>query len=147
MNFACWHMVKILTLALGFALSLPAGALARDDVPAEIAGLENPTDELSERDVRYFQRQFKAKCARCHGLDGGGGGGEAAAQAVPPADFTDVSFMNRRTDGQLFYQIFMGGGEACAMPAFGPESAHAWNEEKIWRMVAFVRRFAQPPSP
>jgi hypothetical protein len=54
--------------------------------------------------------------------------------------------MKGRTDGQLFYQILMGGGERCAMPAFGPESAHAWNDEKIWRMVAFVRLFAQPQA-
>ena len=40
----------------------------------------------------------------------------------------------------------MGGGERCAMPAYGPESDHGWNEEKIWSMVRFVRRFAEPPA-
>jgi mono/diheme cytochrome c family protein len=138
--------ISTLTLALGLALLLPSWVAARDDVPPEIASRENPAAELSERDVRYFKRQFKAKCARCHGLDGKGGGEEAAGQAVPPTDFTDASYMKGRTDGQLFYQILMGGGERCAMPAFGPESAHAWNDEKIWRMVAFVRLFAQPQA-
>jgi len=51
--------------------------------------------------------------------------------------------MASRTDGQFFYQILMGGGERCAMPAFGPDSAQGWSEEKIWHMVAFVRRFAR----
>ncbi len=69
---------------------------------------------------------------------------EAAEQAVPPANFTDSAYLSSRTDGQLFYQILMGGGERCAMPAYGPESSHGWTEEKVWRMVAFVRRFAQP---
>jgi mono/diheme cytochrome c family protein len=120
---------------------LPPPATARDDVPAEVAARQNPVGELSERDVRYFTKQFKTKCARCHGP---GGGEEAAEQAVPPANFTDSAYMSSRTDGQLFYQILMGGGERCAMPAYGPESSHGWTEEKVWRMVAFVRRFAQP---
>ena len=33
--------------------------------------------------------------------------------------------MSARTDGQLFYQILMGGGERCAMPAFGHEETEA----------------------
>jgi len=133
-------------LAAALGISLPQGAAARNDVPGDIAALTNPAGELSARDVRYFQKQFKSKCARCHGLDGRGGGDEAAAQAVPPADFTDAAFMASRSDGQLYYQILMGGGDRCAMPAFGPDSAHGWDDDKIWRMVAFVRRFSQPPS-
>jgi mono/diheme cytochrome c family protein len=129
-------------LGFGLALMSPAAALARDDVPDEIASQKNP-ETLSDDDVRYFARQYRAKCARCHGVDGSGGGEEAAEQAVPPADFTDADYMSGRTDGQLFYQILMGGGERSAMPAFGPESSHAWDERKIWRMVAFVRRFAE----
>jgi mono/diheme cytochrome c family protein len=103
---------------------------------------------LEDEEVRYYQRQFKAKCARCHGRDGTGGGEDATDQAVPPADFTDATYMGTRSDGQLFYQILMGGGKRCAMPAFGPGSAHDWNEDKIWHMVSFVRRFAgaEPPA-
>ena len=72
------------------------------------------------------------------------GGDEAEDQAVPPRDFTDTAYMNSRTDGQLFYQILAGGGGESPMPAFGPGSDQAWNEEKIWGMVAFVRRFSEP---
>lgn len=129
-------------LSLGLALAPAAAVSARDDVPEEIASQKNP-EQLPEEDVRYFARQYRAKCARCHGADGSGGGEEAAEQAVPPADFTDADYMNSRSDGQLFYQIAMGGGEGCAMPAFGPDSSHAWDARKIWRMVAFIRRFPQ----
>lgn len=126
--------------------ALPAAVLARDDVPEEIAQLSNPVQELTEREVTYYQKQFKTKCARCHGADGAGGGEEAAEQKVPPANLTDASYMTTRTDGQLYYQILMGGGERCAMPGFGPESSQGWSEDKVWRMVAFVRRFAAPPE-
>jgi mono/diheme cytochrome c family protein len=139
-------LLRAALLAAMLGVLLPQSAAARDDVPDDIAALENPAGELSARDVRYFQKQFKAQCARCHGIDGSGGGEEAAAQAVPPASFSDAAFMASRSDGQLYYQILMGGGDRCAMPAFGPESAHGWNDDKIWRMVTFVRRFSQPPA-
>ena len=111
-------------------------------MPPEIANLENPVPELTDSRVRYFTRQFRAKCARCHGANGDGGGEEAQGQAVSPADFTDAAYMLTRRDGQLYYQILVGGGDRCAMPAFGPESDHAWTEEKIWSMVHFIRRFS-----
>ena len=131
---------------LALFLSCVSGpSWARDDTPSELVERQNPTTLEPDR-VRYFTRQFKAKCARCHGIDGAGGGAEAVEQEVAPADFTNVAYMASRTDGQLFHQILVGGGDRCAMPAFGPGSAHAWNEEKIWQMVAFVRRFAQPPE-
>ena len=99
---------------------------------------------LAPEEVRYYARQYKARCARCHGKEGDGGGAEAEEQAVPPRDFTDAAYMESRTDGQLFYQILAGGGERCAMPAFGPTSDSGWSEEKIWYMVEFIRRFSRP---
>ena len=121
---------------------------ARDDVPEDTKTMQNPVT-LEESEIRYYQRQFKGKCARCHGLDGTGTGVDAAASEdlVRPANFTDAKYMASRTDGQLFYQILMGGGERCAMPAFGPESEHAWKEDKIWHMVAFIRRFSDASNP
>ena len=38
---------------------LPPPATARDDVPAEVAARGNPAGDLSDRDVRYFTKQFK----------------------------------------------------------------------------------------
>jgi mono/diheme cytochrome c family protein len=116
---------------------------ARDDVPDDTKVMKNPVT-LEEDEIRYYQRQFKGKCSRCHGLDGKGTGVAAtpAEGLVRPANFTDANYMASRTDGELFYQIAMGGGERCAMPAFGPESDHAWAEDKIWHMVSFIRRFS-----
>ncbi|MBW2716577.1 MAG: cytochrome c [Deltaproteobacteria bacterium] len=140
------HAEFILTYCLA---GLACGSVsARDDIPDDAKALKNPVT-LEESEVRYYQRQFKGKCSRCHGLDGTGTGVDAvvAEGLVRPANFTDPKFMATRTDGQFFYQILMGGGERCAMPAFGPESDYAWTEDKIWHMVAFVRRFAETKQP
>jgi mono/diheme cytochrome c family protein len=138
----------ICVLITGLAGIACSSVSARDDVPDEVKARKNPVT-LEEGDIRYYERQFKGKCARCHGIDGTGSGSDAAASArlVPPANFTDAKYMATRTDGQLFYQILKGGGERCAMPAFGPESDQAWTEDKIWHMVAFVRRFAEAGTP
>jgi len=138
--------LALIGLGLGAILLLPLAVEARDDVPEEVRAMENPVKELSEKRVAYFAKQFHAKCARCHGADGTGEGEEAAQQEVPPTDFTDANVMEIRSDGQLFYQILMGGGDRCAMPAFGPDSDHGWSEQKIWEMVAFVRRFSRAPK-
>jgi len=136
----------ILTICLA-ALAC-SSVSARDDVPDDTKALKNPVT-LEEKEVRYYQRQFKGKCSRCHGVDGTGSGVEVVVTEglARPANFTDAKFMTTRTDGQLFYQILMGGGERCAMPAFGPESDCAWTEDKIWHMVAFVRRFSEANRP
>jgi mono/diheme cytochrome c family protein len=136
--------VAFLTLCLSLGLGCaPGPATAADDIPAEYRDKTNPVT-LDEKGVRYYARQFKGKCARCHGLDGKGGGKEAADQAIPPADFTDTELMKSRTDGELFYQILVGGEDRSAMPDFGPASNAGWSEDKIWHMVAFIRRFAAP---
>jgi len=139
--------MRTVTLALAALLvACATQALdAREDVPPEIAAQANPA-VLEEGRIRFFQRQFKAKCARCHGLDGKGAGPESANQPLPPQDLTDVEYMKTRSDGQLFYQILEGGNAESTMPAFGPESAQGWSEERVWKMVAFVRRFSAPPS-
>lgn len=147
-NIASMRFLALITLSIGISCFPPYPALARDDIPEEIKAARNPA-VLEEGEVRYYQRQFKGKCSRCHGIDGKGKGAAAttASDLAPPANFTDIDYMKSRTDGQLYYQILMGGGERCAMPAFGPESDHAWTEDKIWHMVAFIRRFSEPGTP
>jgi mono/diheme cytochrome c family protein len=123
-------------------LPLPAVSAACDPVPADYSQMKNPVT-LTEDKVTYYRKQFRTKCARCHGKKGNGGGEEASDQKVKPVNFTDVAFMSKCADGQLYYQIENGGEEKSAMPAFGPESDHGWSETKVWHMVAFIRRFAE----
>jgi mono/diheme cytochrome c family protein len=130
----------IVLLAIGLACVTAPAIPPRREAPPEIAARENPVSLTTDK-LRYYTRQFRAKCSRCHGEHGDGGGEEAKAQVVPPRDFSDTPYMNSRTDGQLFHQILIGGGERCAMPAFGPGSDQNWSEEKIWYMVDYIRRF------
>ncbi len=135
-----------LSLVLGCLTFTPTqgvGQTAREDVPQEYIEMENPTPPLSEKDVSYLARKYKASCVRCHGVDGAGGDEKQQLKEYPPRDFTDTAFMKTRSDGQLFYQILMGGGERSAMPAMGPGSDAGWPEERIWKMVRYVRRFAE----
>jgi mono/diheme cytochrome c family protein len=128
---------------LAFVPTRGVGQTARDDVPDEYIEMENPTPSLTEKDVSYLAKKFKANCARCHGMDGAGGDEKKQLKEFPPRDFTDAAFMKTRSDGQLFYQILMGGEERSAMSAFGPASDAGWPEERIWKMVRYVRLFAE----
>ena len=136
-KFSCAMLI-----ALSYGSPGTAGAAERcDTVPGQYMKLQNPV-ELTEAKLKYYRKQFEKRCARCHGKSGDGGGEDAEEQQYPPADFTNRQFIANCTDGQLFYQIVNGGEDKSAMPAFGPESDAGWSEEKIWFMVAFVRRFA-----
>lgn len=122
-------------------LAATSPAAARDDTPPEIAGKQNPV-VLDAAKQAYWAKQFKSNCARCHGAEGEGGGDEAAQQPVRPTNLTDRTHMATRSDGQIYWQILMGGAPRCEMPAFGPGSDKSWSEEKVWGMVAFVRTLA-----
>jgi hypothetical protein len=134
------------SLVVGCLTFVPAtgvGQTAREDVPQEYIEMENPTPSLTEKDVSYLAKKYKANCKRCHGMDGAGGDEKQQIKEFPPRDFTDAAFMKTRSDGQLFYQILMGGEERSAMSAFGPASDAGWPEERIWKMVRYVRLFAE----
>ncbi len=115
--------------------------LANADVPEDYRNLVNPM-ELSADQIPYWKKQYSAQCSRCHGESGDGG--EKVEKGYPqPLNFTDKQLMDTKTDGELFYQIEIGGEDDSAMPDFGPDSALGWDEEKIWQMVTFIRLFSK----
>lgn len=124
---------------LSFFFCFPILAMA--EVPEGYKELKN-TIELSEDQLPYWKEQFSAQCSRCHG-DQGDGGSKVEKGFPQPVDFTDEKLMTTKTDGELFYQIELGGEDDSDMPDFGPDSALGWDEEKIWRMVAFIRLFSK----
>ena len=106
-------------------------------------------DETLEGDrIVYWYEQFQGKCSRCHGEDGDGGGDDYPDEpGIPkPANLTDKKFMDSKTDGELFYQLEMGGEDFSDMPDFGADSSQGWGEDRLWSMVAFIRLFTQSPE-
>lgn len=107
-------------------------------IPLMEKARKNPL-AFSEANLREAKQAYSGKCANCHGDAGKGDGSEAVMYDPPPADLTDASRINKRTDGEIFYQITEGRKP---MPSFKTKLT----EEQRWQLVLFVRMFAGAPS-
>jgi mono/diheme cytochrome c family protein len=77
-------------------------------------------------------------CTQCHGLKGKGDGVNARLLTVPPRDHTKASYLETRTDKQLFDAIKLGGlavGRAPCMPSWG----NTLDEKMILALVGYIR--------
>jgi mono/diheme cytochrome c family protein len=83
-----------------------------------------------------FELDAQPSCTACHG-SGDGLGMMSAGLTPPPRNFTCKETMETIPDGQLFW-IIRNGSEGTGMPAFSDLS-----DEQIWRLILFVRSFAQ----
>ena len=82
----------------------------------------------------------KAYCAACHGKDGRGFGKDMKPGSVDypfPQDFTNGSWQEARTDGELFW-VLMNGSHGTDMSAFFPLYL---SEMETWQVVAYIRTF------
>ncbi|MCE9581496.1 MAG: cytochrome c [Planctomycetes bacterium] len=88
---------------------------------------------------------YQVHCATCHGT-GGAGDGPAAASLWPrPRDHSDASYMNARSDENLFEAI-RGGGPEVGRSKLMPRWDDRFDALQIWALVAYVRTLA-PPVP
>jgi mono/diheme cytochrome c family protein len=89
---------------------------------------------------------YERLCMGCHGQDGQGGR-MGRMLPVPPRNLADQTYMEARSDQQLFDVVKHGGaavGLSSAMGAFGNQLT----DQEIWDTVAYVRTLAaQPPAP
>jgi mono/diheme cytochrome c family protein len=87
------------------------------------------------------RRLYETHCASCHGR-GGAGDGTAAGLIWPrPRDHTDASYMNARSDADLFAAIH-GGGKAVERSSLMPAWSDRFDALEIWSLVAYVRSVA-----
>lgn len=107
-------------------------------VPAIEKERKNPLT-ASEANLSTARRVYDARCANCHGDTGKGDGSDAMMYDPAPADLTDASKINKRTDGEIFYQITEGRKP---MPSF----KNKLTEEERWQLVMLVRAFATAHS-
>jgi mono/diheme cytochrome c family protein len=103
---------------------------------AEAAGFGN---------VARGQRLYQHYCAACHGIEGTGTGRNAPyleQLGRAPRDHTDIGYMNRLSDAELYRAISEGkrrDGEPPFMPWWGLTLTAA----DIWDLVAFIRDLAR----
>jgi len=103
-------------------------------IPAMEKARKNPLP-FSEANLAAAKQVYSAKCANCHGDTGKGDGSDAMMYDPSPADLTDASKINKRTDGEIYYQITEGRKP---MPSFKTKLT----EEQRWQLVLLVRAFA-----
>lgn len=109
--------------------------------PGEASGPLNPltADEPTRAAGRLL---YQTNCAACHGAAGKGDGPAAFGLRPRPGDFTQHMVPGKHTDGQVYLWI-RDGFPNSAMPAWGQRLS----DEQIWRLVAYLRTFAQPSAP
>lgn len=89
----------------------------------------------SEANLAGARQIYGDQCSNCHGDGGKGDGSDAMMYDPAPSDLTDASKMNKRTDGELYFQITEGHKP---MPSFKKKLT----EEQRWELVLLVRSFA-----
>ena len=84
---------------------------------------------------------FLYYCAACHGVSGDGDGYNAEQLDKEPAELSDLKFIAKKNDSQIYRVIKLGGvgvKKSHLMPAFG----YTLSEEEMWSLVAYVRHLA-----
>jgi putative heme-binding domain-containing protein len=84
---------------------------------------------------------FLHYCAACHGVSGDGDGYNAEQLDKEPAELSDLKFIAKKKDNQIYRAIKFGGRgvkKSQLMPVFG----HTLSEKEIWSLVAYVRYLA-----
>jgi mono/diheme cytochrome c family protein len=101
-------------------------------IPAGVVTEPNP-EPLSAGTLAKGQSLYRAKCQRCHGVDGSGHGPEADPRH-PAGDLTDGSRASRNPDGVLFYKIWNGRASP-KMPGMKTDISRA----DVWTVVHYVK--------
>ena len=88
------------------------------------------------------RKVYQWYCAQCHGVDGHGDGVNAPHLVVPPRDHTKSSYLETRSDQQLFEAIKLGGlavGRAPCMPSW----EHTLDDKIIRSLVGYIRELCE----
>ena len=103
------------------------------------------TEASALGNVARGKQLYQHYCAACHGIEGTGTGRNAPyleQMGRAPRDHTDIWYMNRLSDAELYRAISEGkrrDGEPPFMPWWGLTLTAA----EIWDLVAFIRDLAR----
>lgn len=132
--FVCAILMILVAIALGLLHKTPWA------IPLAEKERKNPL-AVSEANIAAAKKIYSDQCANCHGDTGRGDGSDAMMYDPAPEDLTDAAKMNKKTDGEIYYQITEGRKP---MPSFRKKLT----EEQRWQLVLLVRAFAgSPPVP
>jgi mono/diheme cytochrome c family protein len=101
----------------------------------KINPLRKEPRNLKKGKVLYRLKARKA-CKYCHGMEGKGDGSMADLMDNAPRNLTCKKYMNKITDGELFWVIKEGVVEG-GMPSYKHLS-----DKKIWQLIQYIRTFS-----
>lgn len=117
-------------------LLILAGACNKDSQPEQ-----DGADQISQA-----RELYDAKCAKCHGLDGGGNGPFADSLTPKPHKYTDPAWQASVTDDQIKEIIFRGGLAMGKSPAMPGMRSLKHRPELIDGLVKLIRSFGKPAA-
>ena len=100
-------------------------------IPTEYKTKKNPVKGDASLE-RLGKSAWAKHCRSCHGNLGKGDGPKSASMKTFPGDFSSSTFQSH-TDGEIYYQSFVGRGE---MPNFESKIV---DEEERWAIVNLIR--------
>ncbi len=101
-----------------------------------------PPSKVAKPVLQETRDTYQFYCAQCHGVKGKGNGINAPFLTVPPRDHTKASYLETRSDEQLFTAIKHGGlsvGRAPCMPSWG----NTLDDTLIQSLVRYIRELCQ----
>lgn len=98
----------IAIISLGF-MSFTAINMIKDPwkVPTEYKTKKNPV-QSSKQSIGYGKELYEMSCSSCHGAKGYGDGVKAKNLNIELFDLSKADFQNKFTDGEIYYQSFIG---------------------------------------
>ena len=124
----------ILALLICFCFGNAFSQSRKFPSPASADALINPLKGNAEA-TSEGKKIYTQYCVTCHGSKGKGDGIAAPGLSKPPADHTS-DFVQKQTDGALFWIISQGNNP---MPTYRT----TLSETQRWQVVNFIRTLAK----
>ena len=113
-----------------------------------LSWMQTGVGAVERGDVQRGRRLYHHYCAACHGIEGTGTGLNAPyleQMGRAPRNHTEVAYMNRLSDAEL-YRAISEGKRRDGEPPFMPWWGYTLTAEDIWHLVAFIRSLAKGPA-
>jgi len=123
---------KIIMLMCVLAIPIVTfGQSSNFKAPREADTLHNPFT-VNQTFIKLGGKTYKTDCTSCHGKSGKGNGPAAVALNPRPANLK-ADYVQKSTEGALFWKISHGKG---SMPAWGK----SLKPKQIWALVTYIKK-------